>query len=98
MLPLGLKSSSSRIPSPTISLWFFLSYGNIQGKAFKFKRRSLILLKAGWDTCLAAEDRQRWRPLQMLLRKKKIHSQYFKLHIFSAEEESRRDVLSLYKF
>lgn len=62
-------------------------------KHLNLGEETLILLKAhtGQDTYPAAEDRQLWSSLQMLPRKRKIHAHKFKLHIFSAEEGSKRD-------
>lgn len=40
-----------------------------QVKHLNLREETLVLLKAGWDTYLAAEERQLWSPLQTLLRK-----------------------------
>lgn len=90
-----LKSPDFRIFSPAVYLKFLFSYGNIQGKACKSETLILLKAHAGLDTYLAAGERQLWPPLQMLPRKRKIHSHTFKLHICSAEEESKRDVSSV---
>lgn len=93
MLHSCLKSPGSRISSPAISLKFLFSYGNIEGKAFKSERGKNDFLE---NTCrirhLPSSQRQ---AALTTFAKRKIHPHNYKLHIFSAEEGSKRDVLSL---
>lgn len=84
-----LKSPESRISSSAVYVKFLFSYGNIPGKAFKSQRGNTDFIE---NICRIRHLLGSWREalLQMLPRKRIIHVHNFKLHFFSAEQESKR--------